>query len=322
MNSAKKTAGPALFLAICAFAFTFPLAAESPGGAESAVGEESFAGEILPVGEELILIYEGLLSDEEYLLSEDFFTGETPVKDDEVIEKTGESFFIDEEPFFIDEEEFFFEGPTIIIEASPVYENRSFDDIFPNLSQSQRIIAFGKEGLKHSFEKDSSPMLIPQPDSGIDLLGSVMEKNPSHIIETLVVVPYSDRELDMLDVYNALGKIENIQDHTLLLNGNDVKIFSETTRIDNARNRNPIPDPPPADMLPFSETMYLRFRDAYMGNLFLRGDLSVSLYGVTYTMTNFTDIRYFIVPIMRAERFTAIIYLEPVKEGVLVYSMS
>ena len=68
--------------------------------------------------------------------------------------------------------------------------------------------------------------------------------------------------------------------------------------------------------------MYLRFTDAYIGDLFIRGDISVSLYGITYSMTNFTDIYYSLFRIMRAERFSAIIYLEPVKEGILVYGMS
>jgi hypothetical protein len=39
-------------------------------------------------------------------------------------------------------------------------------------------------------------------------------------------------------------------------------------------------------------------------------------------MTNFTDIRIFLIPIMRAERFNIIVYLEPVEEGILVYCMS
>ena len=50
--------------------------------------------------------------------------------------------------------------------------------------------------------------------------------------------------------------------------------------------------------------------------------MSISMYGITYSMTNFTDVRYFLVPIKKAERFTTIIYCEPIKEGILFYSMS
>jgi hypothetical protein len=39
-------------------------------------------------------------------------------------------------------------------------------------------------------------------------------------------------------------------------------------------------------------------------------------------MTNFRDVTFSLFSIMKAERFSAVIYLEPVKEGVLIYSMS
>jgi len=221
-----------------------------------------------------------------------------------------------------DEESFLFEAPPLIFEAAPILEPRSFDDIFPYLSRSQKAEAMSDTGLRYSFEKDGSPALIPGPDSGIDLLSGVMAKKPSHIIEALVVVPYNQRELDMLDIYNALGRIKNIQDYTFPIYGREMIIFTETTRLASARDRKPIPDPAPANMLPYEETMYLLFLDPYLGDLYLRGDVSVSLYGITYSMTNFRDISFSIFRVMRAERFSAIIYAEPVKEGILIYSVS
>jgi hypothetical protein len=138
----------------------------------------------------------------------------------------------------------------------------------------------------------------------------------------MIVVPYHDIKLDILDVYNALGKIEDIKDYSIYINGKNYNIFEETTRIESARNRKPVSDPPPADMLPYAETLYLRFKDSDYGNLYIRGDVSMSLYGITYSLTNFTDVRFFLVPIMKAEGISIIIYLEPLKEGVLVYSVS
>jgi hypothetical protein len=138
----------------------------------------------------------------------------------------------------------------------------------------------------------------------------------------MIVVPYHDIELDILDIYNALGKIEDISNYSFVINGKFYNIFEETTRIESARNRKSISDPPPADMLPYSETMYLRFKDAEYGNLYIRGEVSMSLYGITYNLTNFTDVRYFFFFFMKAEGISIIIYLEPIKEGVLVYSMS
>jgi len=216
---------------------------------------------------------------------------------------------------------FDFEAPPLIFEV-PGFELRSLNNVFPDLTLVQRAAVMNGRGARYSFEKDGSPSLIPGADSGINLLSSVMSKKPSHIIEALIVVPCNRRELDFLDIYNALRRIKNIQDHTLPIRGNDVKIFMDTTRLESAQRRRPVPDPPHADTLPNSETMYLRFVDQYMGDLYLRGEVSIGLYGITYSLSNFRDVSYSIFRIMKAESFSAIIYLEPVKEGILVYSMS
>jgi hypothetical protein len=230
----------------------------------------------------------------------------------------------DAEPVFDEEYEYalLFEASPLIIEASPTAELRSFRDIFPHFSLGQRRRVMSAVGLRNSFEKDEPPTLLPDPASGIDLLGRVMQKRPSHIVEALVIVPYNERKLDILDIYNALGKISKLKEQTITVREQEYQIFMDTTRIESPRNRRPIPDPPPAKTFPYSETMYLRFTDAFMGDLYIRGDISVGMYGITYSITNFTDVRYSFFRIMRAERFSAIIYLEPVKEGILVYSMS
>jgi len=230
---------------------------------------------------------------------------------------------IEEKPLIDDDDFdlFDFEAPPLILEV-PSFETRSFNDIFSGLSQREKSSVMSSRGLRNSFEKDGSPTLLPNSDSGINLISAVMSKKPSHIIEALILVPYNKRELDFLDIYNALRKIKNIQEHTLSIRGNDVKIFVDTTRLESAQKRRPIADPPHADILPPSETMYLRFVDQYMGDLYLRGDVSIGLYGITYSLSNFRDVSYSIFRIMKAESFSAIIYLEPVKEGILVYSMS
>jgi len=261
---------------------------------------------------EEFFIFEEMFSFDESLLIQETFPGEE-------IFSGGENFLSDDN--FLYDEAFFFEAPAMIFEV-PVFQIRSLDEIFPNLSPMERMTAMSNRGIRHSFMRNESPDLVPNPQFGINLLTSVISKNPSHIIEALVVLPYNRRELDLLDIYNALGRIEKIKDHSVPLNGRDFYVFTESTRIESARNRRAVSDPQPATFLPFSETMYLRLREVNLGNLFIRGDISISMYGITYSMTNFTDVRYFLVPIVRTERYITIIYLEPVREGILIYSMT
>ena len=269
-------------------------------------------------GKKVCLLFLFILIFPLYAESDDNESDEEPLSDEEILIDNETSLA---EAAIPNDDSFFFEAPPLIYEV-PVYEIRSFNTIFPNLSPMQRIMAMSNNGLRNYFVKDGSPVFMPNPDLGIDLLGSVMRKNPSHLIEAIAIVPDYGRDLDLLDIYNALGRIEKIKDQSVLLNGSDFYVFTESTRIESARNRRAVSDPLPASMLPFSETMYLRLKEINLGNLFLRGDISISMYGITYSMTNFTDVRFLLIPLVRAERFITTLYLEPVMEGILIYSVT
>ncbi|MCL2265575.1 MAG: hypothetical protein FWC22_05980 [Treponema sp.] len=297
MNSILKVLG--FFIPV--FLLISPLSAQTIFDEETTAIEESIETEAPSAIEELTAAEE-FFPDEELLLSEEDVSAEKSLVHE------GSS------------EHFIFEAPDLIIEVPP-FETRSFSELFPRINTRMAILS--SHGFRYAFEKDGSPSIIPSIGSGIDLLSSVMEKEPSHIIEALVLLPYKERELDILDIYNTLGRIENIKDQTLQSSsGEPVYIFKETTRLVSAQRRRAIPDPEPADTLPFSETLYLRFTDAYIGSLFLRGDMSLSLYGITYTLTNFRDVNFSIFSIMKAERLSINIYIEPIKEGILIYSVS
>ena len=309
MRPAGKTAClPFLFL----FILMSPLYAQPLHEPSSAANDASGDGDFF-FFEELFVSEGGLLSFYETIMNEEIFPDEEAFLDDEL--------FLYDDDIFLDDDAFFFEAPTLVYEV-PKFEMRSFNTIFPGFHPRQRTLAMSNQGLRRYFVRGEPAAYIPSPDVGIDLIGSVMSKNPSHLIEALVVVPYRERELDLLDIYNALGRIERIKDHPAVVNGSDFFVFTESTRIESARNRRSVSDPLPSNLLPFSETMYLRLKEVNFGNLFIRGEISISMYGITYSMTNFTDVRYFLVPLMKAERFSSIIYLEPIKEGILIYSMT
>ena len=208
-----------------------------------------------------------------------------------------------------------------LTEASPL---RSIDYIFPYLDRNQRAEVFTAEGLRNTFLEHETPLLIPAAGSGVNILGTVMDKNPLQLVEALVVVPYSRRILSKLDAYNAIGRIGDIRNQLIYSYSRDmyIPLFEESTRLYNGRRNRPIPDPPPATELPCSETVYIRLRDTFFGTTYLRGSLTTGSYGITYYLTNNAAIWFLLFPVMRAERFAAILYVEPVAEGMLVYSVA
>ena len=217
---------------------------------------------------------------------------------------------------------------SVIFIAYPIPANpqrlRSFDEIFSGLEGSIKLKTFSEAGFKRSFERHESQNIIPDPDSGIDLFSVVIEKKPSHFIEALLVIPYKETPLEIHDAYNALGRISDIKNHSYYnRNQNtEVQVFEISTRIESAKNNKPVPDPLPSRTFPAQEEIFLHIKDRYFGNIYVRGDLYASRHGITFNLTNFKAIRLFVFPIMRAEKFCAILYLEPLEEGMLIYGMA
>lgn len=201
---------------------------------------------------------------------------------------------------------------------------RSFDAIFPGIAESQKEEIFRPEGIIRSIKAGEAFHFIPARASGIDLLTSVTAISPSHIAESVVVLPYQEKILTQLDAYNALGRISDLKgrlyhSHT---RNKAVPLFEEAARIESEGRANPVPDPPPARELPVSETVHIRLKDANFGNCYYRGDMSANARGVTYTLTNTRNLSYLLLPVIKEGKFSAVLYIEPLAEGMLVYSMA
>jgi hypothetical protein len=210
------------------------------------------------------------------------------------------------------------------LEAQAPEGRRSLDEIFPGLEENEKKEVFSEAGLIRSYERDEPLKLIPAPSSGIDLQSAVMRSKPSYLAESLLVVPYGGKNLDRIDAYNAAGNIRGLKGrlyHSFTRQAN-IPLFEDATRIESPDRNNSIPDPPPASELPVSDTVYIRLKDVNFGNCDYRAALSSSSYGVTCNLTNYKTITYIFFTVMKEERFSAILYMEPLEEGMLIYSVA
>jgi len=207
------------------------------------------------------------------------------------------------------------------LSANPL---RSFEDIFPGLQPSHYLKAFCEDGHRYSFKTGGTQSVIPDPNSGIDLLSIVMEKTPSDLIEALLVIPYNEEPISLNDTYNALGRISDIKNYPYFQRSRNrsVFVFEESSRIEGEKRTGHIPDPPPSITIPASEDIYIYLKDRYFGNLYARGNLSANNRGMTFVVSNFKTIYFFLFPIMKAEKFCAVLYAEPLEEGLLLYGMA
>jgi hypothetical protein len=144
------------------------------------------------------------------------------------------------------------------------------------------------------------------------------------LVESILVIPGRPGEYSLLKVYNALGKIRGLRGRLYHSHTRDetVPLFEEVTRIESARRNNPIEDPPPAARIPNSETIYMRFKDINFGNTYYRGEMALARRGLRYSLSNFRNMTYFFVPVIKEEMFNVQLYFEPISEGILIYTLA
>jgi len=203
---------------------------------------------------------------------------------------------------------------------------RSFNEIFPNISPTIREAVFSRDGFHQSTSKIQRSVLASSNQSAIDpnIIETILLKQPGYLVESILVVPGKADEYSLLDVYNALGKIRGLKGrryHSFTRN-EYVPLFEDVTRIESAQKNNPIPDPAPASRIPPSETVYMRLKDVNFGNTFYRGEMSLVLHGLRYSLSNNKNMTYFFVPIIKEERFNVQLYFEPITEGILIYALA
>jgi hypothetical protein len=204
---------------------------------------------------------------------------------------------------------------------------RAFDDVFPNLNQNIKNAAFSESGYVKSGKKANGFAIIgSEAGSKLDsqIVNNVLKKNPGYLVESIMVIRGNPDSVSLLDVYNALGNIRDLRgrlynSHT---KNHPVPLFEEATRITSEKQTSAIPDPSPSRTLPKSENVYIRLKDVNFGNTYYRAEMSLVQNGLRYSLTNFRNISYLFVPVIKEDNFIAQLYFEPIQEGLLIYSIA
>jgi hypothetical protein len=202
---------------------------------------------------------------------------------------------------------------------------RALNDIFPNLSQDERSAVFNETGLVKTNSKATGFDIIGgnKLAVGIDpaIINPVLIMNPGYLVESISVINLNKKEVTLLDIYNALGNIRDLKGrlYSSYTRNEYVPLFEDATRIKSDKQTSPIPDPPPSVSVPLQETVFLKLKDANFGNSYYRGEVKMIQKGLCYTLTNFKNLTYFLVPVIKEGNFVALLYIEPINEGVLIY---
>jgi len=203
-------------------------------------------------------------------------------------------------------------------------QQRFFDDIFPGLDIGIKDQVFSNSAYVSSFSKNTSYNLLNPIGIDAQIANKIAMGRPTVLIESLALIPYSRDSLELLDVYNSLRNIRNLKGRLYhsATRDDDIPLFEDATRIEGKSKTTPIQDPVPKSFVPESETIYIRLKDINFGNSYYRGDILLYRHGFVYTLSNYRDLTYLFFPVIKAEKFTARFYFEPLHEGLLVYTVS
>jgi hypothetical protein len=214
----------------------------------------------------------------------------------------------------------------LILSGLPAFgQVRSFAGLFPGLTEEEKERAFSSEGMTESRTASEGLQIVPAGRLGLDISKAVLDRTPSCLVESIRIIPYAAYEpFNLLTVYNALGKVRDLTGrlyHSATRDEN-VPLFEDATRIEGPGKTTPIPDTPDAVSIPASETVYVRLKDINFGNSYYQFQITRTQQGLLYSLFNFRNLSYAFIPVIKENKFSAQFYIEPLDEGLLIYSLA
>jgi len=205
---------------------------------------------------------------------------------------------------------------------------RAFNDIFPNLSRDELDEVFNETGFIKSDSKSKGFKTININKLAVqidpEILQSIQDMEPGYLVESISVISGNPDDFKFLNIYNALLNIRDLKGrlYSSYTRKQFVPLFEDATRVLSEKNTSSIPDPPPSKTVPREETVFIKLKDVNFGNSYYRANLKMAQNGLCYSLTNFKSLSYLFVPVIKEGNFTAMLYFEPIKEGLLIYGFA
>ncbi|MDR0408781.1 MAG: hypothetical protein LBH18_00055 [Spirochaetaceae bacterium] len=199
---------------------------------------------------------------------------------------------------------------------------RTLEDLFPEAGEG--VLQKARDGgYARSLRTANPAELSVKPAGGISLERGADKGEPPYIIENLLLLK-NDKPVTKLDIYNALCGIRTLQgiEYFSSTRGKRTVLFEEASRVAGEDDLKKRDDPPPARAAPSAETVFITVKDVNFGNCYYKAELKTEGGGIRYTLTNFKNINYLFIPVIRPENLRIQLYIEAVDEGVLIYGLT
>ncbi|MDR2080008.1 MAG: hypothetical protein LBP74_09840 [Treponema sp.] len=213
--------------------------------------------------------------------------------------------------------------------AMPVFgQIRSFASLFAAYDGAVKKAICAPNGILEETKKDGEippvPKLLPPFLSGSGIADPILNQDPSFLVESLMVIPLDSYSSGMTGIYNALSRVGDLKGRMYhsFTRDKDVPLFEDAVRLEGEKKLSPLPDPPARSSVPREETIFMRLKDANVGKSYYRADIAAGQWGLFFSFSNFRNITYLLIPVIRENKFLARLYIEPISEGILIYAIA
>ncbi|AEJ19615.1 DUF6675 family protein [Gracilinema caldarium] len=205
-------------------------------------------------------------------------------------------------------------------------QNRSLADLYPEKSKDSLNILFSEHGFIQTLEKSTQkPMFEPLLDTPLYFNNIIQQRKPSFVIESARIISLKNT-VSLQNIFISLSRVRDLAGRTYKSSsrGKEVPLFETATRIESPRKPTPLEDPRNTihDVIPSKQVFYILLKDINFGNSYYKIEMQTYDKGLMFILTNAKTLSYGIIPVIGEDRFISVLYIEPLKEGLLLYNQA
>lgn len=192
---------------------------------------------------------------------------------------------------------------------------RHFDVIFPSLDLELKKEALSGNAYYRLLKKDETLLRMRGVDEFEKTREAMLKKNPAALLEMINIIPrLKKNSISLVEIYNDTLRVSALAGRTYFSHTRkrEVPLFKKAWRIQGENEK---------DFVPVKESADVIVEDVNLGECHYRTELSKTDFGIIFSISNSKAMSAFFVTVFKKENFTMIFYLEPINEGVLVYSV-
>lgn len=199
---------------------------------------------------------------------------------------------------------------------------RSVDALFPGMNAAFRAALTSGNGWFYVIKKSEAPAALNASEAFRARVQKLTRNTPQTLLEMAQLVS-APRDTNRAGIYNAAQRIRalagrNYFSHT---RQREVPLFKSAYRIMSKNDSTKVDDPPRRAAIPLSETFYIVVDDINFGDSYYQVDISGTDAGIIFSLTNTRALSVLLFTIIKSENLTMLFYIEPLDEGVLIYSL-